>query len=379
MAKRISVVVPYYKRLLNMRLVLDALAEQDLPREAFEVVIGSLEHSVDLLSCVEQHAARLDVRCVMAAEPWNVARARNLALRAAEGEVLLLLDADILLPRGFLRRLWEHFARGESHVVVGQMLNYDEGKDVGSYAAHDYSYYRDRYLFAQCREGLGQDIRWTIERPIPWALAWTAVVALPRAQLEQSQLYFDTRFKGWGVEDTEWAYRLHRARLPFLFADDLWAIHLPHPRDVTQNHQDEARNFDRFYHKWPCFEVEIVAAFGDVNGNLRYHEIMQQAHNVRGEATQFGVVEFVADAQRALAVGALCDSAGSIVNGQLLDALKDASDIKVLPILGVKLPYENSTVARVHVLPPLRQAPATLQQMVQREAERVAGRNVLVH
>jgi hypothetical protein len=98
--KRVSVGIPYFRRLGNLERALRALAEQDLPREEFEVVIGSLEHSVELTALLQRFAAQLDVRCICAAEPWNVARARNLALRAVEGEIVQLLDADMLLPRG---------------------------------------------------------------------------------------------------------------------------------------------------------------------------------------------------------------------------------------------------------------------------------------
>jgi GT2 family glycosyltransferase len=376
--KRVSVVIPYFRRLRNLRLVLAALAEQDLARGEFEVVVGSLEHCSELAALLGEFSGRVDVRCVCVAEPWNVARARNLALHAVEGDIVQLLDADMLLPRGYLRRLIARFQACASQVLVGQMLNYDEGADVHGFGEHDFGFYRDRFLAREDRAGLPPDIRWTIEQPLPWALCWTAAIALPRTALQGSQLYFDTRFKGWGVEDTEWGFRLTQAGLPIVFADDLWAIHLPHPRNVASNHHDEALNFDRFLRKWPCFDVEVVAAFGDVKGNLRYRDLQDEASRVRGAADELGVVEFAARDGAALAIGAV-RAAGRLANPELDATLAAASPCKLLPIFGFRLPYDSSSIARVEVLSTLRRAPAALQELVKSEAQRVSRTPIVIH
>jgi glycosyltransferase involved in cell wall biosynthesis len=376
--KRVSVVIPYFRRLGNLALALNALAEQDLPRAEFEVVIGTLEHSVELTSLLNQFDARLQIRCVCAAEPWNVARARNLALRAVEGDIVQLLDADMLLPRGYLRRLVQRFTT-RAQVVVGQMLNYDEGVDVGGYSDHDFDFYRQSFLMREDRPALPTDIRWTIERPLPWALCWTASIALSRHDLEQSNLFFDTRFKGWGVEDTEWAFRLAQANLPIVFADDLWAIHLPHPRNVASNHHDEAANFDRFLRKWPCFDVEVVAAFGDVGGNRRYRELLLEAERVSGAKGCFGVVEYPAADGAALAIGAVRGDDGELANPEFGTTLLQGTGWKLLPVFGYRLPYDTGSIARAEVLPTLRRVPDDLQEIVRREAQRVSRAPIHVH
>lgn len=370
--KRLSIAIPYFRRLRNLELVLSALAEQDLPRSDFEVVIGSLEHCAELAALLREFSARIDVRCVTAQEPWNVARARNLALRAVDGEVVLLLDADMLLPRGYLRRLLARFAQNASQVVVGQMLDYDEGLEVRAFTDREFGFYRERFLATEDRTGLPADIRWTIEQPLPWALCWTASVALSRRDLERAALYFDTRFEGWGVEDTEWGFRLSQAGLPIVFADDLWAIHLPHPRDVASNHRDESRNFDRFLRKWPCFDVEIVAAFGDVNGNRRYRELLGEVEKLRGAHAQFGVVEYADRDGGVLAIGAVRAADGALLNPELDPARVDPAASKLLPIFGYRLPYDTSSMARAELLPTLRGAQSALQEMVRAEARRVS-------
>jgi glycosyltransferase involved in cell wall biosynthesis len=188
MNMRVSVAIPYFRRLQNLRLALSALAEQDLPREEFEVVIGTLEHCAELAGTLREFSASLDIRCVATDEPWNVSRARNLALHAVEGEIVQLLDTDMLLPRGYLRRLVRRFAERPSQVVVGQMLNYDEGMDEREFTEHDFDFYRRNFLAGEDRSALPADIRWSIDQPLSWALCWTAAISLSRADLERSRL-----------------------------------------------------------------------------------------------------------------------------------------------------------------------------------------------
>jgi len=377
-AKRVSVVVPYYRRIANLRRMLDALVEQDMPKDEFEVVIGCLEYSTELVQAVASLNGALAVRCVMAGEHWNVARARNLALRQAEAEVLLLLDADMLLPREFLSRLYStYFARGQRNAVVGQMLNYDEAADVAADDPGAGAEYGSRQLRTNSRLGLGHDVRWTIERNIPWALCWTAVVALPRSALDEYALFFDADFQGWGVEDTEWAYRLHLAGIPIVFADDLWAIHLPHPRDVARNHQDEARNFRRFIAKWPNQDTEIVASFGDVGSNRQYRFIRELTSQMSGSGVELCLVEFRVSGELMLAIGVECTRGdGQVVDSAVKRLWAGADHVRPLPLVGFALPYETGVLARSYLLPAVRTAPEDLKTRIEAEARRVSRQSI---
>lgn len=376
--KRLSVVVPYYRRIANMRRMLDALVEQDIPKDEFEVVIGCMEYSTELVQSIASLSGRLHVRCVMDGEPWNVARARNIALRQTEAEVVLLVDADMLLPATFLSRLYSnYFARGQQNAVVGQMLNYDEGADVAADDPDAYADYGSHQLRTDSRLGLGHDVRWTIEREIPWALCWTAVVAFPRCALDEYALYFDTDFQGWGVEDTEWAYRLHLAGIPIVFADDLWAIHLPHPRDVARNHQDEARNFRRFIAKWPNKDTEMVASFGDVGSNRQFRSIRERTSQMSGSGTELCLIEFRASGELMLAIGVECVRG----DGQILDSgaaglWAGADHVRMLPLFGFTLPYETGALARSYLLPAVRTAPQELRARILAEARRASRQSI---
>src|SRR5690606_17170567 len=85
----------------------------------------------------------------------------------------------------------------------------------------------------------------------PWAFVRTALTVLPLRTVREHDLMLDEGFEGWGPEDQEWGYRIARTGTPLVFPDDVWALHLPHERDLRTN-EAEAHLGNRYYlGKWP--------------------------------------------------------------------------------------------------------------------------------
>ena len=63
---------------------------------------------------------------------------------------------------------------------------------------------------------------------------------------------WDEGYLGWGEEDLDFAYRLHRAGVPILFPDasEQYAVHLDHPVPTTRA-ESLRRNALRFVAKYP--------------------------------------------------------------------------------------------------------------------------------
>jgi glycosyltransferase involved in cell wall biosynthesis len=377
--RRFSIVIPYHRRLPYIEQVLRSLAEQDIPLGDVEVIVVSMEYSEPLLRVLSGLPEELRVRCVMAREPWNVSRARNIGIRNAAGRTLLLLDADMLLPRSFLRRLRDEYdPAGRPVAVIGQMLNYDAYTDVPEASLAPYEHYRATYLAGNTREGLRGDARWHSTRSIPWSLYWTALIAIPRELVMRHSLYFDEGFRGWGAEDLEWGYRLQRCGIMPEFADGLWGIHLPHPRDVRKNCAEQELNYERFIRKWPCFEVEIVSRFGDAFAREHFGELTAARRRVCGSAESVNVLEMSAGNSRLLAVGAICDRNGEWLNRPVVAGAPQAEVTRSTPLLGLRLPYRSKDVDTGYVLPSVRNAPPPVLTLIQQEVERVSKQTVLL-
>jgi GT2 family glycosyltransferase len=384
---KFSIVIPYRQRLHNIRLAFASLAEQTLGRDEFEVIVGAMDLSEEYTALCREYTGRLRVTSVVSGEDWQVAQARNLALRQATGRVVICLDADMILPPGLLRRLWDrYYAYGQRVCVAGQMADYDNNNtDVTDVAARSFDHYRPLLAALDNSDdgnggngngiGVGSDARLGAEHVIPWAYAWTALVAVDRGLIEEHGLFFDQEFTGYGVEDLEWAYRIGRTGTPIVMARDIAGIHLPHPRNVAANRATEARNYRYFVGKWPESDTELAAAFGDFEANGLAREFRAEiAAAAGGDGHALAVVRGRADGVDTLVVGAVTDARGAFTGAYPPAAVLDpGAPTEVLPLAGVALPWADASVAVCQILPPVARLGARYRDAVLAEAARVAA------
>ncbi|GAB2610269.1 hypothetical protein GCM10027168_49030 [Streptomyces capparidis] len=369
---RISVVIPYRQRLENIRLALASLAEQTMDPAEFEVVIGAMEYAPEFVEACREFTGRLRITSVLSAEDWQVARARNLAFAQASGQVVLCLDADMCLPPSGLRTLYDrYYAYGQNVCVVGQMIDYDNNtNDVTAVETKKWERYHKLLAELEAAGEVRSDPRLQTEHVVPWAFAWTALVAVPRALVERHGLTFDPAFTGYGVEDLEWAYRICRTGTPIVMAPDVYGVHLPHLRNVAANRETELRNYRYFVRKWPDPDVELAAAYGDFEANgLAAGFRAQLAAAAGGGDRGLAVVRGRSGGEDTLFLGAVVDGDGALT-GELPPL--DGAPEEVLPLAGLALPYDDGAVAACRVLPPVARLDPRHRATVLAEAGRVA-------
>lgn len=95
MSLRVSVIVPTYRDWPRLKLCLDALARQSLPREAFEIIV------IDNDATHQPPPLPAGVRCLHQPQGYSYA-ARNEGAASASGSVLAFADADCLPDPGWL-------------------------------------------------------------------------------------------------------------------------------------------------------------------------------------------------------------------------------------------------------------------------------------
>jgi glycosyltransferase involved in cell wall biosynthesis len=368
---KISVIIPYKQRLHNLRLALQALANQTLPRSDFEVVIGAMEYCDDYMALCREFSSRINIVSVVTADPFEIPKARNLGMRQARGQVCLQMDADTLLASDALEKLFtEHFAFGQAICVVGQVLGYGNNNDGDVATVEDVTY--DQYVakLTELREGQGQamDLRRQVDHVIPWSFAWTGFIALPRATVEENSLFFDESFRGWGVDDLEWGFRISESRTPIVLSRDLFALHLPHVRDTNSNRKSEIENYRRFLRKWPRLDVELACAMGDIAANSLLHELNKE-------------IDYAFDSARPSVVSARRNGSDVLVIGVPLSeerlkapvALLDQLAVtEVLPLVGLALPFADDAFNECEVLEPAFGLSQKYLNLIRQEAKRVA-------
>ncbi|TDB75482.1 glycosyltransferase [Micromonospora sp. KC723] len=281
---QLSVIIPTYNRSQLLRQTLGNLARQRMPAEMFEVVVADDGSSDDTRAVVDEAAGTLRVRYhFQPDEGFRAGAARNAGARLATAPILVFLDTGVLVGPDYLdRHLAEHAGR-EHTAVVGYAYGYDiDGVMPGLSGAiaewppeQVVARFRDEADFADTRHREFAACDFDLRRlAAPWVLFWTLNCSLRADDFWQAG-GFDEDFRGWGLEDLEFGYRMFKAGVGFRLTRQAWAVHAPHERDVDAIMADCMVNLRRLLAKHPEPPVEIVWKLMQHGGPLDLEENYQ--------------------------------------------------------------------------------------------------------
>lgn len=353
----------------------------DLSR--FEVIVGAIEYSEEFVRLCHEFTDRLAITAVMSAGEWNVCRARNLAMRQARGQVIVILDADMAIPPRLLERLSsEHFTQGREICVLGRAAGYDDmltTSDISAAPAPPFGHYRELLSELEQNGGVVEDLRDDLDDPpLPWTLVWGGLVALPAVLVGRHGLTFDEGFTGWGAEDQEFGYRIQAAGIPIELAKNIYGLHLPHERDIAFQEKFSKVNERYFLTKWPSLGVEAWQRFTWHEANLVYRNIEAEVTRCAGgQGRMLGVARGMVEGNGVLVVGAVLDEEHRLIGQQVPAIFDGESPREVLPLAGFALPYDDLQFQECYVMPPALCLSERYRAAVLAEAGRVAGRNRL--
>jgi GT2 family glycosyltransferase len=282
MTRRASVVIPTYNRAELLRQTLTALTRQrDARPEVIVVDDGSSDHTEEVVAGFRD---RLDVRYLFQPdEGFRAAEARNVGVRAAEGEICVFLDCGMLPATDFVaRHLAAHDATADRLAVVGYAWAYradrpvepavlsaidpdDVDSSIGRLRGiRDARDIRDDFFYDKFGDDLGAE-------PAPWVTFWACNLSVRRSDLFVVNL-FDESFRGWGFEDLDLGYRLFRSGVRFALARDAQAVHALHERDVDGGQHSDFENKRHFHEKFRNRVSELALGTPhnlQINGMLR--------------------------------------------------------------------------------------------------------------
>jgi glycosyltransferase involved in cell wall biosynthesis len=240
---RVSVVVSTYERPDALAMALDGVrrSAHDLP---LEVIVADDGSGPETAAVVDRFRAAVPFPVLHARQDhrgFRLAAARNNAIRAASGEVLVFTDGDCVLEPRALRLHAARTRPGIAHTGARVFLEAGETADVLSgrtllaeVAARGVSRERPRLLRLRVSNALHAALRF---KPRPKLCAANCAIHISDLRAVNG---FDERFVGWGLEDDDIARRLRRAGARIADGTlDCLAVHLFHK--VHESHRPDSR------------------------------------------------------------------------------------------------------------------------------------------
>jgi glycosyltransferase involved in cell wall biosynthesis len=259
--KKFSFVIPAYNCKLLLRNTLEALNQQTgYGSKDYEVIVvddGSEDQTGKYIEGVNRNYA-LKYLYLKRASNSARARARNYGWQAAEGEIVVFIDADIIVKPGHLSELDRFYRYAQDLVVVGNRIMLPEGTGINlNRLAELFAFYGRGSKF--------QDVPYFIFDALsynaaairtPGFLLVTNNSAVPKRYLENVN-GFDEKYRGWGCEDFDLGYRLQvETGVKFAVNSKLEVLHQYHVRPANALKELE-RNKRYLGYKFPYLSPHI--------------------------------------------------------------------------------------------------------------------------
>ena len=265
-----SIVVPCRNRRQQIAAQLSYLMQQSASPATFELIVVDDGSNDGTQEFIKAFRSPFHLNLVVSGDgnqPFNRSKVRNYGIRAAQNDIVILLDSDVMPGPDLVQKHIETHLQADKHVaVIGYCYGYpaDPQKrtpehlnppDIEDIVAELPDLIKARADdWRDCREVHYQHFPNLHGYPDPWQLFWTCNVSARRESL-LSVGGFDETFVGWGGEDLELGYRLIKNNITMVPGIDAWGVHYPHPVSPTYN-TDVAQSTQKIIQIHPDFDVE---------------------------------------------------------------------------------------------------------------------------
>ncbi|MEV4515620.1 glycosyltransferase [Dactylosporangium sp. NPDC049525] len=221
-----------------------------------QVTTDELGHELDLIYHFEPRGSRS-----------GRSRARNIGVELASGDLIVMIDPDHVFPPGLIAEHVRYHEYSGALMVVGP-----RGKlAAGAVDIDELTRQLSWTALPQIDGGLAEDSRWGILSRLShnlntvatcWSMAYTCNASVRRRHLLAAG-GFDESFTGWGLEDTELAYRLRQRDVAFAFNPDAAVYTWDGGLIDAAQYQQWRANLSYFCEKHPGLDVAAQWMFDD--------------------------------------------------------------------------------------------------------------------
>lgn len=215
-APTVSVIIVTYNRPAALRQTLEDLRAQTVAPLEILVVDQSRDADGRPLDLSPLAAEFPNLRYLYQAVP-NAQRARNLGIRRAKGDVVLLVDDDVRIGPGFVASHLRNYEDDPTlDGVSGQVLEPGQQPTTELPAACDWPHIGWMFL----------PLHYARRRP---AVNWPSCNGSVRREMALKAGGFDEQFVRTWLDDTDFSWRLHQAGAKIVFDPLASLVHLKVP------------------------------------------------------------------------------------------------------------------------------------------------------
>lgn len=307
----ISVIMPTYNKCNFLKLTLAGFTMQT--EKKFEIVLVNDGSNDDTDKVAETYGPLLNIRYIKTENKGRSA-ARNRALEEATGEYLLFCDDDRIPDANFVKAHLQFLMNNPDKVSIGikkEILSQNIQNLPIRATKYNELYKREpdcfdaiviRNEYELIKESdIRNDIDGTLHKwdigiskdnqsriyekwgndlenfDFGWTLATTANIGLKKEAYKD--IKFDEDYRGWGMEDTDYAYRLYKHGAGFQYLPEAVNYHQMHVRaeDAYSQLRDNVRIFAKKNPELEAyfFVLSFKYIFDISEANRIYKEISQ--------------------------------------------------------------------------------------------------------
>jgi hypothetical protein len=240
----VSVLTPVRDRIDHLASLVDGLNRVDAPE--FELLVGWMG-GADPGSALDRARGFAAEAIAVDGDDLPLARARNALAAAARGDVLVFLDVDCVPSRSVLATYAATLADQDA-LAIGEVRYLPRG------------FRGDGAPEAALRRAAAPHPERVDLFPAPGEvriddrheLFWSLSFAVRRATFHRRIGGFDEAYRGYGIEDTDFAMRAARAAVPLAWVGGALAFHQHHPPTRLRPEGVEAlvANACRYRERW---------------------------------------------------------------------------------------------------------------------------------
>jgi glycosyltransferase involved in cell wall biosynthesis len=257
-----SIIIATYNRHDILAKTLAALTHQTYPNKLLELIVVDDGSDDEIFKVIKKYESNFNLRyCRQPDTGFKVSAARNLGLKIATGDAIILIDADILPLPSDIEKYMQIMHVTDDAVLIGHRRYVDTSKISDDEilksinTAIDLPSINPNNDVADRRNENNISVDWRLETyknnnyllsdKTPFTKGAGGNLAFSKKILTKSGL-FDEEFINWGCEDIEFSYRLFEAGAYFIPLIEIVSLH---QEPINQTKLPEGQSFRAIGHE----------------------------------------------------------------------------------------------------------------------------------